>query len=155
MMFRRNAVVTAGGYRSVGPAEDYDLWVRLSESHQIGCLPDVLLRYRQNSAGVSMQSLSEQRSALRAIRDDLHRVRPLTGVTTRSIREGGISHLVSYSRTCPSAGRTYVFDHMWLALLCLQNRRLAATARIVFGVATLVVIRPALARGLIDVLRVR
>lgn len=47
MMFRRQAVLNAGLYRhQIAPAEDYDLWLRLSERHDLANLPDVLLQYR-------------------------------------------------------------------------------------------------------------
>lgn len=48
-MFRREAVVRAGGYRDHGWPEDYDLWLRL---HLAGCrfakVPEVLLDWREH-----------------------------------------------------------------------------------------------------------
>lgn len=47
VMFRRAAVIAAGGYRPrIEPAEDYDLWLRLAERHDLANLPQVLLHYR-------------------------------------------------------------------------------------------------------------
>lgn len=47
VMFRRAAAMEAGGYRpQIEPAEDYDLWLRLAERHEIANLPDVVLHYR-------------------------------------------------------------------------------------------------------------
>jgi hypothetical protein len=47
VMFRRAAVIAAGGYRpQIEPAEDYDLWLRLAERHDLANLPQVLLHYR-------------------------------------------------------------------------------------------------------------
>ena len=47
VMMRRDAVLAAGGYRpAFTAAEDYDLWLRLSERHALANLPDRLLRYR-------------------------------------------------------------------------------------------------------------
>ena len=47
VMLRRQAVLDAGGYRAqIEPAEDYDLWLRLAERHDLANLPDVLLHYR-------------------------------------------------------------------------------------------------------------
>jgi glycosyltransferase involved in cell wall biosynthesis len=47
-MFRRAAALAAGGYRPAfaAAAEDYDLWLRLAERHDLANLPDVLLLYR-------------------------------------------------------------------------------------------------------------
>lgn len=47
-MFRRTAALAAGGYRPVfaAAAEDYDLWLRLAERHELANLPEALLLYR-------------------------------------------------------------------------------------------------------------
>jgi hypothetical protein len=56
VMFRRAAVVEVRGYRpQIEPAEDYDLWLRLADRHELANLPNVLLHYRvhggQSTAG--------------------------------------------------------------------------------------------------------
>ncbi|MFM7075688.1 MAG: glycosyltransferase, partial [Planctomycetaceae bacterium] len=47
-MFRRAAALAAGSYRPAfaAAAEDYDLWLRLAERHDLANLPEVLLLYR-------------------------------------------------------------------------------------------------------------
>jgi glycosyltransferase involved in cell wall biosynthesis len=53
MMMRRDVVRAAGGYRGAFRAgQDYDLWLRLSASHDIDNLPDVLYRWRLDREGV-------------------------------------------------------------------------------------------------------
>lgn len=50
VMMRRSAVLAVGGYRpQMEPAEDYDLWLRLAEQHDLANLPDALLEYRVHS----------------------------------------------------------------------------------------------------------
>jgi glycosyltransferase involved in cell wall biosynthesis len=62
MMLRRAAVLAAGGYRGAfRHAEDFDLWLRLSERHDLMNLPETLLAYRQHAGQSSWQEL-EQRS---------------------------------------------------------------------------------------------
>lgn len=47
VMFRREAVLTAGNYRSLMPLEDYDLWVRmLCDGATFRNLPEVLVKVR-------------------------------------------------------------------------------------------------------------
>jgi len=54
VMFRREAVTACGLYREqMMPAEDYDLWLRISEHHDIANLPEVLLQYRLHGGQVS------------------------------------------------------------------------------------------------------
>ena len=55
VMMRRGAVLKAGGYRKAfSPAEDYDLWLRMSDlGYAIANLPQPLLNYRWHDANVS------------------------------------------------------------------------------------------------------
>lgn len=46
VMLRRSAVLGVGGYRPQSVVEDYDLWLRLAERHDLANLPDTLLDYR-------------------------------------------------------------------------------------------------------------
>lgn len=46
VMLRRSAVLAVGGYRPRAIVEDYDLWLRLAEHHDLANLPDALLDYR-------------------------------------------------------------------------------------------------------------
>jgi hypothetical protein len=46
VLMRRRALLAAGGYRRLFPhAEDYDLWLRMSERGALSNLPEPLLRY--------------------------------------------------------------------------------------------------------------
>ena len=55
VMMRRDAVLKAGGYRKAfSHAEDYDLWLRMSDlGYAIANLPQPLLNYRKHGANVS------------------------------------------------------------------------------------------------------
>lgn len=48
VMLRKSMAIAAGGYRAAFKfgAEDYDLWLRLSEKHPLSNLPEVLTLYR-------------------------------------------------------------------------------------------------------------
>ena len=63
VMMRRGAVLKAGGYRKVfSPAEDYDLWLRMSDlGYAIANLPQPLLNYREHGANVSKVHWEAQR----------------------------------------------------------------------------------------------
>jgi len=59
---RRAAVLDTGFYRGAfRHVEDFDLWLRLSERHNLMNLPESLLAYRQHAGQSSWQEL-EQRS---------------------------------------------------------------------------------------------
>jgi hypothetical protein len=53
-MFRREAALRAGGYdETLRFAEDYALWIALAATAEVANLPDMLVRYRLNSAGLT------------------------------------------------------------------------------------------------------
>lgn len=82
--FRRVAFEQAGGYR-LAEAEDYDLWLRISERWSLACLPIPVLEYRQHAGQVSLMRTREQTLATLAARSAARRRRaglpdPLEGV---------------------------------------------------------------------------
>lgn len=66
VMYRKECIEKAGKYRKkIGPAEDYDLWLRFSEHFTLANLEELLYKYRVAASGVSMkQRFSQARSAL-------------------------------------------------------------------------------------------
>ena len=61
VMARRGALSQVGGYRAkFTRAEDYDLWLRLAERHELANLPEVVLHYRVHAAQVSHRALEQQ-----------------------------------------------------------------------------------------------
>ena len=71
MMFRRDAVIAAGSYQDGRNfAEDYDLFLRLTEAGQIGNLAEVLMLQRQHVSRASAAHYEDQnRVVLLALRD--------------------------------------------------------------------------------------
>jgi glycosyltransferase involved in cell wall biosynthesis len=64
VMFRRDAVLGVGGYADFPRhAEDYDLWLRLSDRHVLANLPEQLLDYRIHRNQVSVTKIKEQNEA--------------------------------------------------------------------------------------------
>jgi glycosyltransferase involved in cell wall biosynthesis len=61
VMMRRATLVQIGGYRAAfRHAEDYDLWLRLSEVAKLANLPETLVTYRIHARQVSTANLVEQ-----------------------------------------------------------------------------------------------
>jgi hypothetical protein len=61
VMMRRDCFLASGGYRAAFvAAEDYDLWLRLSERTKLANLPEILLLYRRHPAQVSMARIVQQ-----------------------------------------------------------------------------------------------
>ncbi len=62
VMVRRSVLAKfSGPYRSHFPlAEDYDLWLRISEEHELGNCPSVVLKYRRDLQNVSPARIIQQ-----------------------------------------------------------------------------------------------
>jgi Glycosyl transferase family 2 len=61
VLVRKDAFVAVGGYRSpFAPAEDYDLWLRVSEHFACANVKDVLLKYRIHTQQVSLRNRRQQ-----------------------------------------------------------------------------------------------
>jgi glycosyltransferase involved in cell wall biosynthesis len=67
VMLRRDAYLAAGGY-TMGPNEDYRLWIQVARSWQVAVLPEVLVthRVRQTSLSHGMRRATALRARLRA-----------------------------------------------------------------------------------------
>jgi glycosyltransferase involved in cell wall biosynthesis len=63
VMFHRNAVLEAGGYRADEyPAEDLGLWMRLAQVGDLVGVPNVVVDWRMNPTSVSHSSQTAQRA---------------------------------------------------------------------------------------------
>ncbi|HEX8444046.1 MAG TPA: glycosyltransferase [Allosphingosinicella sp.] len=61
VMMRRDAVLAAGGYHAgYRHCEDYDLWLRMSESTRLCSIPERLMLYRHSASQVSNRHILAQ-----------------------------------------------------------------------------------------------
>ncbi|MBV9784206.1 MAG: glycosyltransferase [Acidisphaera sp.] len=60
VLMRRQAVLAAGGYRAFPMCEDYDLWLRLSERHDLRNLGEPLLDYRRHPGQCTWHGLEQR-----------------------------------------------------------------------------------------------
>jgi len=61
VMLRKEALLRVGRYdEAMERAQDYDLWLRLSEDHCICAIPELLYSLRQHADSISVQHLEEQ-----------------------------------------------------------------------------------------------
>lgn len=57
VMYRRNAVLAVGGYRSLRRCEDYDVYLRLlNNNYYAGNLPETLVKVRVNAQAISRRA---------------------------------------------------------------------------------------------------
>jgi hypothetical protein len=64
-MMRREAVARIGGYWTHGPAEDWDLFLRLAEVGRLANLPEVVLDYRFHETGINATAMRTVRRNMR------------------------------------------------------------------------------------------
>lgn len=70
VMVRRQAVLDVGGFnenRQVAPAEDWDLWLRLTAQYPATFCPDILALYRQRDEALHKNPLAMARARLEVI----------------------------------------------------------------------------------------
>jgi hypothetical protein len=98
--FRRKIVIAAGGYQgSAGKyAQDYDLWLRLSEQSKLANLHEPLLRYRSHSEQISFAKVYPQMKAAYTYRRMATERRAAKGETIDALV------LEQLSRTCQLQG---------------------------------------------------
>jgi glycosyltransferase involved in cell wall biosynthesis len=64
-MIRKQALVAVGGYRSTFPhAEDYELFLRISEYGRLHNLDEILLSYRNHRQSISRRNIELQETAM-------------------------------------------------------------------------------------------
>ncbi|MBL4658797.1 MAG: glycosyltransferase [Alcanivoracaceae bacterium] len=64
VMFRTDVVRELGGYRHDAlHAEDYDLWLRIIQNHQVANLSAILIQYRIHPDQVSQRKMRQQRTS--------------------------------------------------------------------------------------------
>lgn len=141
MMFRRQRVLGVGGYRDVGPCEDYDLWVRLMLVSRLGNVPDVLYRYRVSPSQISNRASSQQDCCFRSTRAWLHSEHPLPVVPASTVMREGLRHVEAFP-DCRRTAQTYAYDHFGLARMMIKSGRPHAALTLLLGLAMFVVRRP-------------
>ena len=131
VMMRRDAVLKADGYRKAfSHAEDYDLWLRMSDlGYAIANLPQPLLNYREHGANVSEVHWEAQRRSTTLARL-AHQVRkaglpdPFEGVET--IDAGLIRTVHAHLRQGVEAE---LFAHRYSRVSLAGNKELNAAWR--------------------------
>jgi glycosyltransferase involved in cell wall biosynthesis len=76
-----------GFYTGLNGTEDWDLWIRIAEHHQIGFIPEPLVRYRFHAAGISRNftKMGRERTMVITRGLELERGRRLDWRTRRQI----------------------------------------------------------------------
>ena len=81
----KEAFVCAGGYRNAfAPAEDYDLWLRVTEHFQCSNLEDIVLKYRIHPHQVSLRKRKQQTLGI------------LAAQRSAAMRQGGEKDIFNY-----------------------------------------------------------
>jgi hypothetical protein len=72
-MFRRSALLDAGGWQFRGGIDDWDLWMSLAEREHTGIyLPRVVYRYRREDTGLFAEAVSRYETDYEDLRRDRH-----------------------------------------------------------------------------------
>jgi glycosyltransferase involved in cell wall biosynthesis len=143
ILMRRTAVIEAGGYRDVGPCEDYDLWLRLLERGSlVGLCAQPLFTYRMTGSGVSLTASERQDQCRRTVRDAAHDRRPVRLPSARRLAQQGHEHVATARDTCRAPATSYAFDHLALGVVLWRRGRRGAAMRCAAGTALMALRHP-------------
>jgi len=68
VIFKKDVVIAAGGYRNFKHVEDYELWTRIIFKNKIGNIPEKLLEYRLHSLQVTKRKNRLMKSSAYLVR---------------------------------------------------------------------------------------
>lgn len=123
VLLRRAAFSAVGGYRPpFAPAEDYDLWLRMSENVSLANLKQVVLRYRIHPHQVSMRRRTQQTFGILAARVGAQLRReglpdpfdPVTEITSETLAAAGVTLAQQQSELALELER-------WIRNMCLAG----------------------------------
>jgi glycosyltransferase involved in cell wall biosynthesis len=116
VMMRRSLVMKLGGYRRIVEyAEDYDLWLRISEHADLANLPDVLVHYRLHDGMTT--SRHSRRQALHAA------IAHLAACRRRQGKGDPLDGLLCIDRTAFDLLELDVADRARMVAMLLDARR--------------------------------
>lgn len=76
IMFSREAAIKANLYEDIGPAEDYDLWVKLMEKGRFGFVEQECYSWRVNPEGITQKESIRQQECVKRIQKERLQGRP-------------------------------------------------------------------------------
>lgn len=121
VMFRRSIALELGGFRQEAlHAEDYDLWLRMCEHHQVANLPNVLIQYRIHPGQISQQKLKMQRLSANKARFSAFKYYSTSGKIQNDIKKVEPSALQKLKAYPPSVGADYL---NWIHIYHLMGRQ--------------------------------
>src|SRR5262249_49706014 len=109
-MFRRQVALDLGGYDETLPvAQDYDLWLRLCERHQVANLAESLVGYRVHPGQVSQRCLRAQRASADSARNPAVRRRKALGLLPPAFRTPRLGPWGHLRGAAGSVGDDYLY----------------------------------------------
>lgn len=123
VVMRTDAVRSVGGYRAeTHLAEDFDLWLRLSEVGELANLGEPLLRYRRHRDAVCVRERQRQIVVASGLVDAARSRRGLGGLPRRMRSGDGLSAVATYHFDCASVAlrsgkRTAAMRHAGACIL--------------------------------------
>lgn len=141
MMFRKSAVNRVGGYRENAPAEDYDLWTRLSDHAPLASVPQTLYLHRVMPTGISQSSAERQHALRRHVRDALWARQPVQLPSPLRLASEG-RQLVRSHQHGNTLAQSFAFDHIGISAGLARRGRWPRALLTLMGVATFALTQP-------------
>jgi glycosyltransferase involved in cell wall biosynthesis len=130
VLLLKEAFVRSGGYRDAfAPAEDYDLWLRITEQYECSNLAEVVLKYRIHPNQVSLRKRKQQTLGIVAAQRSAALRQMGEKDTFDSIDQFTPEVLIKLGVTEAAQERVFMEEsRRWIRLLTLAGERSAALA---------------------------
>lgn len=137
-MFRKSAVEKVGGYSNqVGPTEDLDLWIKLSDFGDFEAINRIVYRWRVNLAGISStRNKEQQKQRNRLLKEHLSRhIGDLEVLSWSELRKTGRAYFKSNQVLGVHIKKSFLTDNAQLAFKLIGNGHLFKGIRQLMNVA--------------------
>lgn len=136
VMYKKEAFLQVGGYSdTVGPTEDYDLWIRLSNIGQFVYSERSLFRWRMNPEGITHSNNHVMQTATKKLVEAFRSNDPVKPLTVKKMSQIGRSYISDYGAIGVIMKEVVLEDNYNLGIKAFKSKRLIYGIRFIYSVA--------------------
>ena len=136
VMFAKQAVVDAGGYSDqVGPAEDYELWIRLSKLGQFVYSERSLFRWRMNPEGITHSKNDVMQESTKKLARKLRNEHPVEPYSVKKMVHQGRKYINVFGSAGVIMKEIVLEDNYNLGIKAIKEGHVIRGLRFILSVA--------------------
>lgn len=136
VMYKKDAFLQAGGYsNSVGPTEDYDLWIRLARLGSFVYSERSIFRWRMNPEGITHSDNGTMQIAARKLVERYRKEDPVAPLKAKEMIKVGNSYTSEYGAIGVIMKEVVLEDNYNLGIKALKEKRTIDGVKFILSVA--------------------